>query len=259
MEIITCHTNADFDALASMMAARKLYPDAHIVFPGAQEKSIREFFMRSTLYAMEFDRIKNIDMDKVTRLILVDTKNRDRIGKFAEIIDRPGLEIFIYDHHPFAGDDIRGSFERVEQLGACTTIFAEIFQKKKINLTPIEATIMALGIYEETGSLVFASTTPRDISAAAWLLSKGANLNIVADFITRELDAEQVSLLNDLLKSMSAYFFDGIKVAIATASTNRYVQDLAILTDRYATSRTWTSFSVWSGWRTGYTWWPGAA
>lgn len=232
MEVITCHLNADFDALASMMAAKKLYPDAHLVFPGAQEKSIREFFMRSTLYALKFDRIKNIDLDKVTRLILVDTKSRGRIGKFAEIVDRPGLDIHIYDHHPFTNDDIRGSLERVEKLGACTTILTEILKSKKINVTAVEATIMALGIYEETGSLVFMSTTPRDVQAAAWLLARGANLNIVSDFITRELDAEQISLLNDLLKSMTVYYLDGIKAVVATASTVRYVQDLAILSHK---------------------------
>jgi len=28
MEVITSHLNADFDSLAAMVAARKLYPDA---------------------------------------------------------------------------------------------------------------------------------------------------------------------------------------------------------------------------------------
>ncbi len=229
MDVITCHLNADFDALASMMAAKKLYPDAHIVFPGAQERSIRDFFLQSTIYAMKIDKLKSIDLDKVTRLIIVDTKIPERIGRFAEILGRPGLTVHVYDHHPINEGDIRGDYERVEHLGACTTIFAEILQKEKITITPTEATVMALGIYEETGSLAFASTTTRDILAAAWLLSQGANLNIVSDFITRELDAEQISLLNDLLKSMTAYYFNGIKVVIATASTSRYVQDLAIL------------------------------
>jgi len=232
LDVITCHLNADFDAVASMMAAKKLYPDAHLVFPGAQERSIREFFLSSTLYALKFDRIKNIDLNKIERLILVDTKSRERIGRFAEIVDKPGLKIHIYDHHPFTDEDIRGEFELVEQLGACTTIFVELFQKKEIEITSLEATVMALGIYEETGSMAFASTTPRDITAAAWVLSKGANLNIVSDFITRELSAEQISLLNDLLKSMTAYNIGGIKVVIAQASTPRYIQDLAIITHK---------------------------
>ena len=51
MEVITSHTNADFDALASMVAAKKLYPEAKLVFPGSQEKSMRDFFLESAFYS----------------------------------------------------------------------------------------------------------------------------------------------------------------------------------------------------------------
>ena len=34
MDIITTHIGADFDSLAAMVAAKKLYPDAVLVFPG---------------------------------------------------------------------------------------------------------------------------------------------------------------------------------------------------------------------------------
>lgn len=36
MEIITSHVNADFDSLAAMVAAKRLYPQAELVFPGSQ-------------------------------------------------------------------------------------------------------------------------------------------------------------------------------------------------------------------------------
>ena len=44
LTIITTHVNADFDALASMLAAQKLYPEALVVFPGSQEKNLKNFF-----------------------------------------------------------------------------------------------------------------------------------------------------------------------------------------------------------------------
>src|SRR4030043_1275788 len=108
MDVITTHTNADFDSLASMLAAKKLYPDATLVFSGSQERSLRDFFIHSTLYAFEVERMKNIDLQRVQRLILVDTRQISRIGKFSEIVNKPGLEIHIYDHHPPSPDDIRG-------------------------------------------------------------------------------------------------------------------------------------------------------
>jgi tRNA nucleotidyltransferase (CCA-adding enzyme) len=129
MEVITTHTNADFDSLASMLAAKKLYPGAVLVFPGSQERSLREFFIHSTLYALEVERVKNIDLRQVERLILVDTRQISRIGKFSEIVMKPGLDIHIYDHHPPSSDDIRGSLEVVAEVGDTVTLLLNLLRK----------------------------------------------------------------------------------------------------------------------------------
>ena len=193
MDIITTHLNADFDALASMVAAKKYYPDAVLVFPGSQEKNVREFLSTSHI-TLELKKIKDLNFQDITRLILVDVKSPDRIGKFSEILNKAGLVIHIYDHHPFSEKDIRGQKEIIETAGATTTIFTEMLRNDKILISPVEATILMLGIYEETGSLIFPSTTVRDITAAAYLLKKGANLNIVSSFITKALNPEELDL-----------------------------------------------------------------
>jgi tRNA nucleotidyltransferase (CCA-adding enzyme) len=229
MEIITSHSNADFDALASMVAAKKLHPGARLVFPGSQEKSMRDFFLQSALYALEVDRLKNIDVDGITGLIIVDNRNPARLGKLAGALKRPGVKVSIYDHHPSTAGDIKGEFEIVDQVGATTTIMVELLRQKAIPITPLEATIFALGIYEETGSLTFVSTTERDAQVVAYLLSQGAQLNIVADFISRELTVEQVAILNNLIESAKSYDINGVPVVITTLAVPHYVPDLAIL------------------------------
>jgi len=85
MEIITTHINADFDCLGGMIAAKRLYPRAEMVFSGAQERNLREFFLKSSGYAYGFRRLKEIDLDQVTRLILVDVSQAERIGPFGEV------------------------------------------------------------------------------------------------------------------------------------------------------------------------------
>ncbi|QCQ20969.1 CBS domain-containing protein [Desulfoglaeba alkanexedens] len=229
MEIITTHLNADFDAMASMVAAKKLYPEAVMVFPGSQERTLREFFVSAASYLYNFARLKNLDLDQVERLILVDTRQMSRIGRFAEIVGRPGLEIHIYDHHPDAEDDVRGRFELVRPVGATVTLLTQIIRERALPITPEEATIMILGIFEDTGSFTFSSTTPEDLEAAAFLLRSGADLNVVADLLTRELTAEQVALLNELVKSARKYNIQGVDVCVATVSTDKYVGDFAVL------------------------------
>ncbi len=229
MEVITTHTNADFDSLASMLAAKKLYPDAVLVFPGSQERSLRDFFIHSTLYAFEVERIKNIDLREVKRLILVDTRQISRIGKFSEILSEPDLEIHIYDHHPPSSEDLHGSLEVISEVGATVTVLLDILQKRGIGITPDEATVMMLGIYEDTGNLTFPSTKEEDFKAAGYLVRKGANLSILSNVITKELTAEQVFLLNDLIQSATRYSFHGVDLVIAEASVDRYVGDIAVL------------------------------
>jgi tRNA nucleotidyltransferase (CCA-adding enzyme) len=229
MEIITSHTNADFDALASMVAAKKLYPDAKLVFPGSQEKSMRDFFLESMFYALEVERLKNIDVDAVTRLIIVDNRNPARLGKLAGALKNSGITVHIYDHHPAAEGDLRGEREVIEQIGATTTIMVELLRERGIPVSPLEATVLALGIYEETGSLTFVSTTVRDVQAAAYLLSQGAQLNIVADFISRELTAEQIAVLSSLIESAKSYDINGVRVVLSSMAVPHFIPDLANL------------------------------
>jgi tRNA nucleotidyltransferase (CCA-adding enzyme) len=229
MDVITTHINADFDSLASMLAAKKLYPNAVLVFPGSQERSLRDFFIHSTLYSFEVERIKNVDLQEVRRLILVDTRQISRIGKFSEVLSRPGLEIHIYDHHPPSSEDLHGSLEVISEVGATVTLLLDILEKRGIAITPDEATVMMLGIYEDTGNLTFSSTKEEDFRAAGYLVRRGANLSILSNVITKELTAEQIFLLNDLIQSATRYTFHGIDVVIAQASVDRYVGDIAVL------------------------------
>ncbi len=231
MELISTHIQADFDALASMVAAAKLYPKARFIFPGAQERNVREF-LRETRFPLQTERLRGFPWGEVTRLILVDVKRITRIGPLREIVGRPGLEIHVYDHHPAHPKDIVGSLEVLREVGATTTILLDLLREQELPLTPQEATVFALGIYEETGHLTFTNTTEADLHAAAYCLSRGANLSLVSDFIRRELSAEQVGLLNDLIRSAETYTINGVRVVVSTASVDRYVGDLAMLTHK---------------------------
>ena len=168
-EVITTHINADFDALSSMIAARKIYPRAALVFAGSQEKNLRNFFLHSASYLFNFTKIKQINFNSIKKLILVDTRQKSRIGRFAELVDRPEVEIHVYDHHPDSEDDIHGQLELVRKTGSCTAILTRFIREKGLSISHDEATVMCLGIHEDTGSFTFSSTTPEDYEAAAWL------------------------------------------------------------------------------------------
>jgi tRNA nucleotidyltransferase (CCA-adding enzyme) len=228
VELIVSHTNADFDTIASMLGAKKLYPDAKLAFPGSLEKGVRDSFEKLD-FPYPVERAKNIDLDSITRLILVDIKHPARIGRFKEVVRREGVEIHIYDHHPETADDIRGALEVTTKYGSTTTILTLIIKERNLPLTPTEATIMMLGIYEDTGSLSYPSTTTEDYEAASFLLAHGADLTKVSTLLKRELTPKEVSLLNDLIHSAVNYNICGLDVLVAELSIEGYKGEISIL------------------------------
>ena len=227
MDIITSHLNADFDSLASMIAARKLYPDAFLAFPGSQERKVRDFI--EVFNPVEIRKLRDIDPAEIRRLIIVDTKQPDRIGIFADVAKNRDVQVHIFDHHPLEDGDIRGNVERIETVGATTTILVELLKEKGLTPDPMEATILALGIYEETGCFLFPSTTERDLNAVSYLIKRGAILNIVSEYVKTELAKEELEILNELLKSSRELVMKGIRIMIAKTSRDLYFGDAALL------------------------------
>jgi tRNA nucleotidyltransferase (CCA-adding enzyme) len=227
--VITTHVNPDFDAVASMVAATKLYPGAVMLFPGGQGRNLRSFFIQSLIYLFDVARPRELEYDSVERLVVVDTRQGDRLGAATPCLNNPGLDIHLYDHHPDGPTDLTGSFELVDRVGANATLMTELLAEKKIALSPQEATMLALGLYEDTGGLTFVSTTPRDLMAGATLLSWGADLSVVADFTSRELTPEQLSLLNELILSAESREARGRNLVIAMARREEHVEEVAVL------------------------------
>ena len=227
-DLITTHTNADFDALASMVAARKLYPGARLVLPGSQERAVREFMSLSE-DIVKIEHEKDARLDDVGRLIVVETRSPARIGRMAALAGKKGVEVHVYDHHPRSRGDIRADKDVYEKAGATTTIICDIVREQGLRITPLEATIMALGIYEDTGSLTFPTTTKRDIDTVSFLVSQGADLNLVSSYLKRELTEKELNLLARLIQSTEIHVVNGVHLAIASATDDEYVDDLSLL------------------------------
>ncbi|RDV83950.1 CBS domain-containing protein [Ammonifex thiophilus] len=233
MEVITTHQMTDFDGLAAMVAASKLYPGARMVLPGKAAPGV-ETFLALHKDALGIEEARGLKLEGVRRLILVDTRNVRRLGPLAKLLDSPGLEIHIYDHHPAAEGDVKGSKEVVAMVGAATTLLVEEIEKKKVPLSPFEATVLLLGIYEDTGSLLFPCTTTRDLRAVTFLLEKGGNLGIVANFLGRPLTEEQKRLFKALLLNAERHSINGLKVLLSKAKVGEFIEGLALLTHRLA-------------------------
>jgi len=231
VEIITSHNALDFDGLASMVGASKLYPGAIMVFSGTVSKKIKQFM---ALYqdSLLIKTPKEIDFEQLTRVIVVDTANPKRLGQLTSLNEKTGLDFHIYDHHPWSEDDLEGSLYVVEMIGATTTIMVEGIIDRHIDINPFEATILALGIYEDTGSLLFPSTTERDARAVAFLLGRRANLEVVANFMETQISAEQRKILQILLDNAQHHKIDNFDIVIAIYKGSEFIPGLDLVAYR---------------------------
>jgi tRNA nucleotidyltransferase (CCA-adding enzyme) len=227
LKVITTHPGMDFDALASLVAAKKLYPEAKICLPRPISSEVKQFM---AIYGKIIPHLpaEEVELSKVTQLILVDTRWVNRIGPFRELLGKEGVKVHIYDHHPPHPNDIRGDQGLCQEVGATTSILTGLLKQKKIPITPIEATLLILGIYEDTGSLSFTSTTPLDLEAAGFLLSQGASLELISGFLNRPLTERQMALFNDFIERAKIRIINGVEVIIIVTEVDEFVGGLSL-------------------------------
>lgn len=229
MDIIISHANADFDCLGAMVAAACLYPGALLSFPGSQEKALRDLAARHPEMMPPLVRAKDVDLAAVRRLIIVDCQHAARIGRFAELLTPGGPEIHVYDHHPVTADSIAFQGGEIRSCGSTSTLLTTILIERNIALTPDQATLVLLGIHEDTGHLLYPTTTRDDYRAGLWLLERGASLAIVSDALSQELNSQQMALLKSLLATLRTTDVNGTSISVAHAASESYIADIAAL------------------------------
>jgi tRNA nucleotidyltransferase (CCA-adding enzyme) len=226
MHLIVTHDNADFDAIASLLGAAKLYADALPVLPRRVNRNVRDFLH---LYWDEFPLILPQDVPshksvQVARVTLVDSQH---LPSLKGMTDR--TQIHVIDHHALSRELPPGTQSIVQSTGATATLMVEEIQRQHIRLTPHEATLLLLGIHEDTGSLTYSSTKSRDVRAAAWLMEQNASLDTVRQFLNYPLSDSQRALYDRLAKAFETHEIEGRTVMIAAAQAEGYVEEISTL------------------------------
>ncbi len=230
MEIITTHLEADFDGIASMVAAHKLYPEAHLVLPGGVQTRERAYLTR---FPIPFTSLSDLSLPEISRIILVDADHQDRLGLIETVVKNQLISLHIWDHHPLEATSPlakRAQVLKLEPIGACITLLVEALQEHSLKWSAEEATLFTLALYEETGHFTFLHTTPRDLEVGAQLLETGANLTIVNDFIQRKWTEPQTALFQALLQVTQLLSMGKRRIALAILAWEEYVSDLAPVT-----------------------------
>ncbi len=227
-EIIISHPGTDFDSLASMWAAHLLTPRRPVVMLAGADTNVREFL---ALYDKVFPRLKlkEIDIGVVKHLTVVDCSSRSQLARIEGLLDNPGVSVELWDHHRPGTLEFTVTKHHYKAFGANTTLLVQEMIRAGITPSPIAATLLMLGIHEDTGSLRFTTTTPDDLDAASWLLKAGAALDVVDKFLAIRLSPAQKHLLTTLSLNVRVIEIRGIQIHITQAVATEYVDEIAFL------------------------------
>ncbi len=211
MKVILTHEQADMDALASQLGAWLLYPDALPLLPRSINRNARRFLEQ---YGRDLPYItfKELPRTAVDTIILVDTQSMITIKGMNE-----DTRVLVYDHHP-RRDDLNPQWEtHLVNFGSNTSQMVARIRERGMDLTNIQATTLALGLYEDTGSFTYGSTTAEDLEAAGFCLSQGALLDIVNRFLYPPLTAGQRKLYDRLMRNVQTYIIEDHTILVAKA------------------------------------------
>ncbi len=221
MHIILTHEQSDFDALASLLGAHLVDEATIPILPRKLNRNVRAFI---TLYGMELPFVdpRDIPAGIIDKVTLVDTQSMISIKGMQN-----DAQIHVIDHHP-SREGLPDSWHiTTEETGATATIFTEILREQDYHLSTIEATLLLLGIYEDTGSLTYIRTTARDLNAASFLIERGASLEIAADFLNHPLSVNQQELYDRLRSTTISHQVHGHTVVLACGDAQEMDEELS--------------------------------
>lgn len=230
MKIVTTHKGSDFDALACLVAATVLYPGVKPIIPHSINHNLKAFLsIHKGLF--EFYSPQDIDYSQVRTLIVVDTNSWSRLENMTPLRDRDDLEIIVWDHH--VNGDIETDQKTIKETGACITLMAREIERQNKLITPIQATLFLMGLYEDTGNLTFPSTLAEDAQAAAFFLEKKADLHILSTFLRQAYGRKQKDILFRLIQDAERQELGGFSISIVKMEIEGRIENLAMVMQMY--------------------------
>lgn len=232
MKIVLTHHNPDFDALSSAVAAAFLYQCDQVILSSNTEGNVSEYLdvvdLGIEISRMNKKELEDMPEEKIELVVVTDCKLKNRLGYLNKILSR-AQKVIVFDHHQSKDSDIGADEMYFFPYGATTTILVNRIHEENFPLDSEQATLLLMGIYEDTGFLSFNTTKSEDLRACAYLLDQGADLSGVPYYINRDMSKEQVFLLNELLMNMTLIIAEGVYIGVSSASFDEYVEEISFL------------------------------
>lgn len=204
---ICSHISPDGDAIGSSMGLyyvlKKMGKKVYLVDNGDYPSNL--LFMKNRDIYYEG---KPIETDL---FILTDVASDDRAGQGIYFKELAKNSLCI-DHHRTSGGYCNENIIYSEASSTCE-ILANFFNLLSLDITPISASFLYLGMLTDSNRFQYESTTSDTLRIAAFLLDKGADMVYIHNSLYENLDANYLQLQAYTLKN--AFYNEDKTIAIA--------------------------------------------
>lgn len=231
MNIIIGHTNMDLDCIGSMVLARYLYPGYKLVGSHRIHPVARNLY---NLYKnhLDFMPAKDLKNHNVENIVVVDTRNEQRISEYMKHMPGFSGKIEVFDHHPVEESNIKNAIIYDSAFGSNTTLLGLKIMEQNITISQEDATIALVGIYADTGNFVHPTVTIEDFQVASYLLSNNASLKLVKKFLHSLKEEHQITIMHDLINQLQHKKFQGHQVLFSYMELEQQVGGLAAVVEK---------------------------
>lgn len=220
MQVVILEEGADLDAFSSAYGLTLLHPNTYIIFPNSLEYKVRKA-INIFQDKLKGKILKKEDLDKIEKIFLVDTQYIPYIEK--------EIPIEIFDHHPKKANIKKKNIKiHLFKSGSISTVIVEKIKRAKIKIDIDDATILSLGIYEDTGGFKFRGTKSRDIKAFSYLFKIGIDLVKLNQIVSDNFDIEDLEILKEIIKNVEPLPIERKNILISTIY-KKYSKDVAWL------------------------------
>ncbi len=227
MQVVFLTEGFDLDALSSAFGYCKLNQDAYIYIPYSYSttasRALKEF-----KHLLEPYVITKVPPN-LEKAVFVDTSSLQKIRQVLDEVglSLDGLNVEVYDHHIKRKKSLKGVKTHFFPFGACTTYFVKKLKEKGGKLSRDEATLLALGILEDTGSFNYAGTTVDDVKAYEFLVDTGLNFLKLQKVLRKTLTKQLLSVLIDVENNLMVKKINSLRVGVSFVYADKYIADVS--------------------------------
>jgi phosphoesterase RecJ-like protein len=202
--LLTTHINPDGDGIGSEVAlARWLLArgrDARILNDSVVPPQFAFLTEGVEFEAWEAERAEQ-RLDQADAFVVLDTSNRQRIGRVAQALERSTIPVMVIDHHVSHGGF--GAVNVIEpQASATGEILYELFRESDTAMTAEIAAALYVALMTDTGSFRYSNTDTHAHRMAADLLTHGLDPQKIHSQVHAHASAERIRFFGEVLSRL---------------------------------------------------------